>query len=212
MRRLGLLGGTFDPPHIGHLLLAETARISLDLDHILFLPVGDPPHKNDRGINAAAHRIAMTRLAIAGNPYFAVDTSDVDRPPPHFTYTLLPLIQAQYPQAALWFLLGTDSLADLPQWQCPEQLLQLCRLAVLERPGVILDWVHLQQRFPGLAAQVDWLDGPLVKVSATMVRGFAAANRSLRYLIPETVQEYITRHTLYQSQRQLTENEGPRAE
>jgi nicotinate-nucleotide adenylyltransferase len=121
----------------------------------------------------------MTRLAIAGNPFFAVDTSDVDRPPPHFTYTLLPLIQAQYPQAALWFLLGTDSLADLPQWQCPEQLLQ---------------------------------DGPLVKISATMVRGLAAANRSLRYLIPETVQEYITRHTLYQSQAQLTGDEGPRTE
>ncbi len=198
MKRLGLLGGTFDPPHIGHLLLAETARISLDLDQVLFLPVGDPPHKNDRGINAAAHRLAMTRLAIAGNPYFAVDTSDVDRPPPHFSYTLLPIIQAKYPQAALWFLLGSDSLADLPQWQRPERLLKQCRLAVLERPGVALEREQLQQLLPDLAAQVDWLDGPLVKVSATMVREFAAANRSLRYLIPETVQEYIIHHALYQ--------------
>jgi len=197
LKRLGVFGGTFDPPHIGHLLLAETARIALDLEQILFLPVGDPPHKNGCDVSPAHHRLAMTRLAIADNPAFVLDTTDIDRPAPHYTATLLPIIQSQYPQADLWLVLGSDSLQDLPNWHYPHDLLAQCRLAVLERPGVRLDWSALDRMLPELRDRLDWLTGPSMLISATMVRQFAAAGRSLRYLITEPVHQYITQHHLY---------------
>jgi nicotinate-nucleotide adenylyltransferase len=196
--RLGLLGGTFDPPHIGHLLLAETARVALHLDRVLFLPVGDPPHKAGQVISPAQHRIAMTRLAIQDNPAFGVDTTDVDRPRPHYTFTLLPLIQKTYSRADLWLILGSDSLRDLPQWYCPEALLEQCRLVVLERPGIVLDWAQLERELPGLRERLDWVSGPSVYVSGTMMREYAAAHRSLRYLVPEPVLTYLNEHQLYQ--------------
>lgn len=197
LKRLGVFGGTFDPPHIGHLLLAETARIALDLEQILFLPVGDPPHKNGCDVSLAHHRITMTRLAIANNPAFVLDTTDVDRPAPHYTATLLPILHSRYPQADMWLVLGSDSLQDLPNWHYPHDLLNQCRLAVLERPGVRLDWSALDRLLPELRERVDWLVGPSMLISATMVRQFAAAHRSLRYLIPDPVHQYITEHNLY---------------
>ena len=155
LRRLGVFGGTFDPPHIGHLLLAETAKVALQLDRVLFLPVGDPPHKNECRVSPAHHRIAMTRLAIAGNPAFVLDTTDVDRPAPHYTATLLPILHHHYPQAELWLVLGSDSLQDLPNWHYPHDLLGQCRLAVLERPGVRLDWPVLDRLLPELRDRLD---------------------------------------------------------
>lgn len=197
--RLGLLGGTFDPPHIGHLILAETARVKLQLDQVRFLPVGDPPHKVGQTISSVSHRIAMTRLAVADNTAFVVDTMDVDRPPPHYTATLLPLLRHAHPKAELWLILGSDSLRDLPEWHDAMQLLCEARLAVLDRPGVLIDWSVLDAALPGLQTRLDWLEGPSVMISATMVRAYAAAQQSLRYLIPETVREYVATHHLYQS-------------
>ncbi|MEI2608196.1 MAG: nicotinate-nucleotide adenylyltransferase [Candidatus Promineifilaceae bacterium] len=196
--RLGVLGGTFDPPHLGHLLLAETARVTLGLEQVLFLPVGSPTHKTEQAITPTWHRVAMTRLAIADNPFFAVSTLDAERPSPHYTVTLLPLLQQIYPQATLWLILGSDSLRDLPQWHQPKTLLSQCRLAVLERPGIAVDWASLESALPELRHHLDWLVGPGVMVSATMVRQFAAANHSLRYLIPEPVRTYVLEHHLYQ--------------
>lgn len=198
--RLGVLGGTFDPPHIGHLILAETARVNLQLDQVLFLPVGDPPHKMGQMISPAQHRIAMTQLAIADHSAFVVDTTDVDRPPPHYTATLLPLLQQGHPQDDLWLVLGSDSLRDLPEWHDADQVLCWARLAVLDRPGVMINWSVLEAALPNLQGRLDWLEGPSVMVSATMLRGFAAANRSLRYLVPEAVRSYLATHQLYQSQ------------
>lgn len=198
--RLGVFGGTFDPPHIGHLILAETVRVNLQLDRVLFLPVGDPPHKNGQVISPAQHRIAMVQLAIADHPAFVVDTTDVDRPPPHYTATLLPLLQQTHPQDELWLVLGSDSLRDLPEWYDADQVLCQARLAVLERPGIVINWPILEAALPGLRQRLDWLEGPSVMVSGTMLRGFAAANRSLRYLVPETVQTYLTTHQLYSPQ------------
>lgn len=197
LRRLGVFGGTFDPPHIGHLLLAETARVALHLDQILFLPVGDPPHKNGCQVSPAHHRLAMTRLAIADNPAFVLDTTDVYRSAPHYTATLLPILHQNYPQTEMWLVLGSDSLQDLPNWHYPHDLLCQCRLAVLERPGVRVDWPVLNRLLPELQDRLDWLTGPSMLISATMVRQFAAANRSLRYLIADSVNTYITEHQLY---------------
>jgi nicotinate-nucleotide adenylyltransferase len=196
--RLGLLGGTFDPPHIGHLWLAETAREQLGLDQVLFLPVGDPPHKQGREITAISHRLPMTQLAIAGHDAFTLDRTDADRPPPHTTQTLLPLIRAQFPHSALWLLLGGDSLRDFATWREPERIIRQCRLAVLPRPGVVVDWAGLETAVPGLQAVVDELAGPTLHISGTAVRQWAGENHSLRFLLPAAVRHYIAQQSLYQ--------------
>ncbi len=194
---IGLLGGTFDPPHVGHLWLAEAAREQLKLDKVLFLPVGEPPHKEGKRITAVAHRLHMTHLAIQDNPAFALDSTDSDRPPPHTTVTLLPLIQAKFPHAHLWLLIGADSLRDLPTWVEPQQLIQQCRLGVLPRPGVEIDWQVLETAVPHIRAVTHWLEGPSVALSATQIRQWAEEGRSLRYLTPSTVLDYIQQQGLY---------------
>lgn len=197
MNRIGLLGGTFDPPHIGHLLLAECAREQLELDRVLFLPAGRPPHKEQETVTTVAYRLAMTGLAIAGHGAFQVDSCDVDRPPPHYTVTLLPLLRKRYPEVAFWLLLGSDSLRELPTWYRPEQLQRWCRLAVLPRPGEPPDWFALERQLPSIATAVDLLDGPLMAVSGTQIRRWAAMGRSLRYIVPPAVIDYIVRQKLY---------------
>jgi nicotinate-nucleotide adenylyltransferase len=182
---------------VGHLWLAEAAREQLALDRVLFLPVGEPPHKEGKRVTAVTHRLAMTQLAVQDNPFFAVDTTDSDRPPPHTTVTLLPHIQAQYPKAQLWLLIGADSLRDLPLWVEPARIVQQCWLGVLPRPGVVIDWLALETAVPHIQAAVHWLDGPSVALSATQIRRWAEEKRSLRYLTPLSVQAYIRQHRLY---------------
>lgn len=195
--RIGLLGGTFDPPHIGHLWLAETAREQLQLDQVLFLPVGQPPHKTGKNITAVAHRAAMLQLATQNHPTFAVDYSDINRPPPHTTVTLLPSLQAAHPQARFWLLMGGDSLRDLPTWAQPQQLIANCRLGVLPRPGAAIDWAALETAVPGVQAATDYLPGPTVAISATEIRQWAMAGHSLRYLVTTAVYQYIETEQLY---------------
>ncbi|RMG92226.1 MAG: nicotinate (nicotinamide) nucleotide adenylyltransferase [Chloroflexi bacterium] len=198
MERIGLLGGTFDPPHVGHLWLAETARDQLALDRVLFLPVGQPPHKRERPISPAVHRLAMIRLAVAHIPWFMVDTTDLDRPPPHTTVTLLPLLAEKYPNAHLWLLLGGDSLRDLPTWHKPDMLVRQCRLGVLARPGAEVDWSKLETAVPGVTAVTDLLDGPTINLSATEIRRWVAAGHSIQHLVPPAVCRYIQQNRLYQ--------------
>lgn len=193
--RLGLLGGTFDPPHYGHLWLAETARDQLRLDRVLFLPAGQPPHKQGRPITAVSHRLRMLQLALPAP--FNVDTTDMDRPPPHTTATLLPLLQQAYPAAQLWWLIGGDSLRDLPDWVTPDRILQRCRLGVLPRPGITLDWPALQTAVPGVETAVDWLDGPQLPIASTTIRQWASAGRSVRFLLPDPVADYVAAQRLY---------------
>lgn len=196
-KRIGLLGGTFDPPHVGHLWLAETARDQLQLDRVLFLPAGQPIHKQDDPVTAASHRLAMTHLAINGCPHFVLDTSDVRREPPHATYTLLPLIRQAYSEASLWLIIGSDSLSDFPTWRQPEKVVEQCRLAVLSRPGVKVEWDILKAAVREVESVVDWLDGPTVAISGTEIRRWARLGRSLRYLVPVAVADYIDQHGLY---------------
>lgn len=198
VKRLGLLGGTFNPPHLGHLILGEMAREQLGLEHVLFLPAGQPPHKEGETIATPAHRIAMTRLAIDGNPGFAVNNTDAYRPAPHHTVTLLPLLAEAYPNYRLWLLLGGDSLRDLPAWHRPGEIVAQAKLAVLPRPGATIDWDRLEEAVPGARAATSLLEGPAVAISSTSIRAWAAAGRSLRYLVPEAVRTYIRRNALYQ--------------
>lgn len=195
--KVGLLGGTFDPPHIGHLLLGETARVRLGLDRVVFLPAGQPPHKLDRKISPAHDRLAMTQLAIAGNPHFSVDTTDIDRPAPHYTSTLLPIMHSNYPNSELWLLIGGDSLRDLPDWHEPQEVLRMCQLGVLPRPGVNINWEYLLHELGDLSGRVEMLDGPTIAVSSTHIRANAPAGKSLRYLTPPSVINYLIKKSLY---------------
>lgn len=195
-RRIGLLGGTFDPPHVGHLWLAETAREQLRLDEVVFLPVGVPPHKEGLPVTAVSHRLTMLQLALVGTP-FTISTLDLERQPPHTTVTLLPLLQTLYADATLWWLIGADSLRDLPTWVEPQQVITCCRLGVLPRPGVAIDWGELETAVPGVQAVVDWLDGPTLAVSASEIRRWAMAGHSLRYLVDTAVLQYVQHHRLY---------------
>ncbi|MCB8966406.1 MAG: nicotinate (nicotinamide) nucleotide adenylyltransferase [Ardenticatenaceae bacterium] len=196
-RRLGLFGGTFDPPHIGHLWLAETAREQLQLEAVLFLPTGSPPHKQNCQVTAVSHRLAMLQQAIHENPHFCIDMTDIERPLPHTTVTLLPQLKQLYADADLWWLIGSDSLRDLPTWNDPEQIIQQCRLGVLPRPAVDIDWETLETAVPGIKTAVDWLDGPQLHISSTIIRRWAYNGHSLRYLVGTAVADYIQTHQLY---------------
>jgi len=195
--RIGLLGGTFDPPHWGHLWLAELARIQLNLDKVLFLPVGEPVHKTGQQITAVPHRLQMVSLAIQNDPHFVLDTTDCDRSSPHSTVTLLPLLHQAYQHAEFWLLLGEDSLRDLPTWHEPECLVTQCRLAVLPRPGVEIDWEHLETAVPGSKTAVDILTGPTLSISASAIRHWVRQGHEPNYLLPTAVADYIRQKKLY---------------
>ena len=173
-RRLGVLGGTFDPPHRMHLALATAAADQLHLPRVLFLPAGDPWRKAHRIVSPAPHRLAMTRLAIAAEPRFACSDMELRRSGPTYTLQTLQRLAAQGWQA-LWFIVGSDAIVDLPHWHEPEQLIRTARLAVAVRPGPTLDAAALDNLVPGLSARLDWLTLPPDALSATALRHRIAA-------------------------------------
>lgn len=195
--RIGLLGGTFDPIHVGHLWLGQTAVSQLALDAVWFMPVGQPVHKDSNQITAVSHRLRMVELAIDNNPAFALHQFDMKRPPPHSTVSLLDQLQIAYPDTNFWLLLGGDSLRDLSTWVEPARLITLCRLAVLPRPDVDIAWERVKTAVPGVDSRVDWLSGPTVYLSSSQIRAWRTNGRSLRYLVPDTVLEYIEQQALY---------------
>jgi nicotinate-nucleotide adenylyltransferase len=196
--QLGILGGTFDPPHFGHLRLAEAALTQLSLDKVLFAPVGVQPLKQEERSSTPEHRVHMVELAIADNPRFALSRADLDRPGPHYTVDLLAIIQRQYPEAVLWFIMGEDSLNDLLRWRDPAHVIQLARLAVLRRPGYEPDWPTLDCALPELRARLDWIEHPELDISATDIRQRVQRGLSLDALVPPKVIEFIRAQHLYQ--------------
>jgi nicotinate-nucleotide adenylyltransferase len=201
-QRLGIYGGTFDPPHLGHLILAETAADTLRLDRVLFVPAGSPPHKAASSVRSSAeHRLAMVRLAIKDNPRFALSRVDLDRPGPHYTVDMLRLLGAAHPDAQLFFLIGADSLVDLPIWSRPRELVEIACLGVMRRPGVKPDLQALENELPGLRRRVVWIDAPAIDIAASDLARRIAAGRSVRYQIPDDVCLYIEEHGLYRNER-----------
>jgi nicotinate-nucleotide adenylyltransferase len=194
---LGLLGGTFDPPHYGHLVLAETARVQLRLDRVLFVVAGLPPHKPGRPITPDRHRAAMVEVAIADNPAFAISRVDVDRPGPHYTVETLSLLRREYPEAELFFLVGGDSLAQFLTWRDPVGILLQARLAVMPRPGYEPDLAALEQVVPDAHDRLAWLDAPFLDISASDLRRRVRKGLSIRYLVPPPVEAYVREHCLY---------------
>lgn len=196
--RLGVLGGTFDPPHYGHLILAEQAREQLALDRVLWVPAADPPHKQGKPITAVEHRVEMVTFAIAGNPAFQLSSVDISRAGPHYTLDMLHLLREQFQPAELFFLIGEDSLRDIVTWHEPGLIVREARLGVMARPGVDTDLAALEEAVPGLRDAVVWVEAPLVAISGTDIRTRVAAGRSIRYLLPFSVHHHIRQNRLYQ--------------
>jgi nicotinate-nucleotide adenylyltransferase len=194
---IGVLGGTFDPIHMGHLVVAEEARIRLGLKEVLFVPAGQPWLKLDRDITLAVHRVEMVRRAIADNPNFKLCTLEVERPGPSYTVDTLAMLRKQLgSEASLFFILGRDTLAELPLWKEPEKLVQLCRLVVVPRLGS-KDLKHLETAIPGLLDKVIQLDMPVIGISSSGIRQRIAQGLPIRYLVPPEVEKYITEQKIY---------------
>lgn len=203
MARIGVLGGTFDPIHYGHLAAAEECRCALKLEHVLFMPAGQPPHKRGQPVSAVQDRVAMVELAIASNPHFRLSRIDVDRTGPSYTVGALEELRAEFgPAAELWFLMGADSLADILTWREPERLIQLARVAAVNRPGSPdPSPERLEDRLPGASSRIDVVEMPDLALSGSALRERVAAGRPIRYQLPPDVERYVMEHRLYRPQR-----------
>lgn len=197
IKRLGILGGTFNPPHIGHLILAETAADELSLDRVFFVPAGNPPHKHGVPRAAAERRLAMVQLAITGNPRFTVSSVDMDRPGPHYTTDMVRIFQNHYPQAEIFFLMGSDSLRDLLAWHNPQLLIELANLVVMQRPSMYPNLTQLSRELPGLLERVHFLNAPEIEISSTAIVALLKDNRSVHYRVCASVLKYIMENRLY---------------
>jgi nicotinate-nucleotide adenylyltransferase len=198
VRRLGILGGTFDPIHHGHLLAAEEAYHQLALDRVLFVPAGVPPHKPARPISPVDHRVRMVELAIAGKPHFAISRVDVDRPGLSYTVDTLELLRARWgPEPRFFFIEGNDSLSDIACWYQPQRLIELCELAVVARPGSQINLPELERRLPGITGRIHWVKIPLLEISSSDLRARVRSGRSISYLVPPEVEAYVRQHELY---------------
>jgi nicotinate-nucleotide adenylyltransferase len=202
-RKVGILGGTFDPPHIGHLWLATLAADSLGLGHVLLMPAARPPHKGRNVISNAADRVMMTRLAISGDPGLDLSLVELERPGPSYTVDSLAQLRAHLgDDVGLVLIMASDSFAEIESWREPARLLELAEWAVGPRPGTPLpDRGALRERFGSAAARIHLLDGPSLDVSSSDIRGRVAAGRPIRYLVPRAVEELITVRGLYRRTR-----------
>ena len=190
--RIGIFGGTFDPPHFGHLALAEWARVELALDRVWFVPAGQPPHKRAGTATAAPHRLAMTRLATRGNPAFRVSPLECRRRGPSYTVDTVRALARLHPGAKLHLLMGADTYATFGSWREPGAIARAATLVVALRPGA-----RRGARGSANVRGVHWLENPGLDVSSSALRARAARGRSLRYLVPDAVARYIARHRLY---------------
>ncbi|MBF6612811.1 MAG: nicotinate-nucleotide adenylyltransferase [Chloroflexi bacterium] len=198
IHRLGVMGGSFDPVHMAHLISAETVCEELALDLVLFVPVGQQPLKEGKPVASAEQRLAMVAGAIADNPRFALSRVDVDRPSPSYTVETLRQLRTEWgEQLKMWFIVGSDSLRTFAGWHDPEGILAQARLAVVKRPGVIVDFSAQVTAVPQLATSVDWVEAPLIDISATNLRRRVAERRSIRYRVPDSVRDYIEANGLY---------------
>lgn len=198
---VGILGGTFDPVHLGHLIVGEEARVALGLDQVMFIPAGQPWLKSGRCITPAEHRLRMVQLAVDSNPFFRVVDNEVEREGPTYTVATLQELRDQLGgEATLHFIVGMDSLEQFHRWKDPERLLELCRLVVVNRPGHQgVDVNTLVGRFPQAGESLRLLTVPRIEISATEIRRRVAQGVSIRYLVPREVEEYIMEHGLYRN-------------
>jgi nicotinate-nucleotide adenylyltransferase len=197
--RLGLFGGTFDPPHVGHLILASEAKSQLELTRVLWTVTPDPPHKQDQIITALEHRLAMVRLAIQDNPAFELSDIELNRPGPHYTIDTIRLLAKENPNAEIVPIIGGDSLQELPTWHQPEEIVYAAHwVGVMRRPGEEPNLNELERELPGITSKVHYVNAPLLEIASREIRGRVAAGQPYRYYLPVPVYEYINQHQLYQ--------------
>jgi nicotinate-nucleotide adenylyltransferase len=196
--RIGLLGGTFNPPHVGHLVCAQEAWAQLELDRVLLVPVHSPPHKEMAVDPGVEHRVALCRAAVGDDERLAVTRTEADVPGPSFTVDTLRKLNEECPEDQLTFIVGGDMAHSLPEWREPEAIVKLADLGVAERQGVRRDQILERLRgIPGALERVRFFDMPRIDVSSTLVRDRVAAGRPIRYLVPDAVAGYIARERLY---------------
>lgn len=202
IRRVGVIGGTFDPIHYGHLTIAEEMRSRLDLAEVVFVPAGQPPHKQGERVSAAHHRLAMVTLAIASNPHFTISRVDLQRTGPSYTVEMLRLLQEQWGnQTAIYFIIGWDSLEELLAWHDPAGILdRLGYLVAVQRPGYKEATGYreeLETRLPTITQRLLTIPAPQLEIASTDLRQRVAEGRPIKYQTPETVERYIAQHRLY---------------
>ncbi len=195
--RIGILGGSFDPIHYGHLAIAEEARVTLQLDRVVFVPAARQPLKHSGHGAASAQRFEMARLACASNTAFEVSPIEIERPGPSYSVITLEEFHKSHP-GEYYFILGADAASDLGHWYAAERIIELARVVVIGRPGAAPDREQLIRTFPRLAERMLLVAGPRLDISSTLLRERVAAGQSIRYLTPDPVIEYIMQHRLYQ--------------
>jgi nicotinate-nucleotide adenylyltransferase len=200
--KIGVLGGTFDPVHLGHINIAQTAKTKLDLHEVIFMPAGQPVFKLDLPVTLAEHRLKMLRLAVKGLPGIRVSTIELERTGPTYTVDTLEILKSKLDAGTeIYFIVGWDSLAQLPAWREPDRVISLCSLAAVPRPGFDKpDIRDLEKQIPGISKRVVFLDGPHIDISATIIRRAIAQEKPITHLVPEAVAAYILKHKLYINQ------------
>ncbi len=197
--RIGLFGGTFDPIHVGHLILAEQCREQAALDRVLFIPAARPPHKRAQPLTPFAQRVDMLELAIAGHPPFAIDQLELDRPGPSFTVDTLEALRQRQPGDEWFLMVGADSLRDFPSWFQPERIATLATLLVVPRPGDQLAATAHLADLPQIAARLQHIHMPPIGIAARDLRQRVAEGRSVRFFVPRAVEAYIEEKNLYRA-------------
>lgn len=200
-RLIGVFGGTFDPPHLGHRILAYEARLALGLDQVLWVVTGDPPHKPDRKLAPAEDRVAMVRMMIDSEAAFTLSRVELDREPPHYALDTLDLLREEWPGAELVYLMGSDSLMELPTiWHNPVQFVeQVDRLGVMPRPDVQVDMQWLQSKLPGIEVKVNLFSTPLIEISSSLIRARMRSGQPYQHFVMPQVGQYLERGKFYLS-------------
>jgi len=195
--QIGLFGGTFDPPHLGHLILASEAARQFKLERVLWMLAPDPPHKLDQPITPLPHRLEMLKRTIADNPLFEISYLEINRPGPHYTIDTVKMLAEQEPNAEITLLIGGDSLRDFPKWRDPAALVAaVCRIGVMRRPDESFD-ARAGTPIPGLSEKLRFIDAPLQELSSTEIRRRIAQDEEYRYYLLPSVYDYVNKNLLY---------------
>ena len=196
--RIGIFGGTFDPPHVGHLILAEECRTQLDLDKLMWVLTYQPPHKMDQFISPVEKRIELVNLAISDNPGFELSRVDIDRPGPHYSVDTVLLLRKQFPHDELFYLMGGDSLHNLPGWHQPQRFVDACDgIGVMHRHEDQIDLDTLEKQLPGITAKIHLIEAPILEVSSHQIRQRILAGEGYRYYMSEKVYQLVEEMHLY---------------
>ena len=197
--RIGIFGGTFDPPHVGHLILAEECRTQMQLDLLLWAVTDNPPHKHYAHVSPIEQRVDLVQMAIHGNPHFVLSRIDIDRPAPHYAIDTVNLLRNEYPASQLFYLMGGDSLHDLPTWNRPQDFIRACDgIGVMRRHADNVDLESLEKVLPGISNKVSIVEAPILEISSKQIRQRIREQMGYRYYLRDAVYQAINELGLYQ--------------